>query len=345
MNKVIGLICALFLSGIGMSQYGMMKYNGQRSISYYLIMRNKFIDIKFKSAGIKTQTEVHSDGDTIVKTYNKEGRIISEISSKSKEYYVYLNDSLLIKETQIYKNKTIEHIYQYDEKYNIIKYLKTKNGKQLNEVSITYDSANRPTEVIEKYGRNLKHTSRLLTFYQGDKKSKTEYYQDGKLIEIFNYQCDPTGTPEINKVKVIEKTLCVDNEIDENGYEVISERVTEQGKIYLAKNFYQITDGKKLLVKVERYDENNRLVNVFYSLGKTGNMSFVLKTNGKINYSYSYFSDGFKSINTNYNRGLIGGFNISSDVKILNKDGLPSEEIHYYDYKNVKSVKFYYEKY
>jgi hypothetical protein len=340
----IGLMM-LFLSFVGIGQDNIIKFNGERMFEYDLIQRHRYGINMYEKERIKKVKEIGFDGDTVVRTYNRKGNILSIESSKLHIYKTYMNDTLITYEKSINKKNTFESKFTYDSKLNILSIVKMKNQVVYQDVSVTYNEKNQRIQIIEKYGKNLKHESKILTIYEKDKKTKTEYYVDGKLKEIYNYSCDPSGSPEINKKEVVEKTFCTDKEYDENGFEVVSERITENGKIYLTKNFYQMKDSVRTQIRSERYNEKNKLVYIFYVYEGSGYQGIWFNDKGKVIYEYSCLSDAYKSIYSSHYRSHFSSMSSNISITYFNKEKLPYEESSRYNNRKPKRKRIFYEKY
>ena len=345
MGKVGIGVFMLFLSLVGIAQNNIMKFNGERILEYDLFQTHRSTLNQAEKVGIKKVKEVSFNGDTVVKTYNRKGFLLSIESAQMHLYKTYLNDTLIAYEKSIHKKHTSETKFTYDSKSNISSINRIKNQVVYQDISVTYNDKNQRVQIIEKYGKKLKHESKVLTFYEKDKKSKTEYYVDGKLKEIYNYSCDPSGSPEINKKEVVEKTFCTDKEYDENGFEVVSERITQNGKIYLTKSFFQVKDSLRTLIRSERYDENSKLISVFYSYGKHGYHGIGFNQKGKIMYEYSCLRDDYKVVNSTQIRRYFSSMNSSTTITYLNQEKLPYEESQRFNNNKPRTKRIFYEKF
>jgi hypothetical protein len=92
----------------------------------------------------------------------------------------------------------------YDKSGNIIEQdFYKKNPNAINKKTIkTYDSRNNITETkaFDKKG-NLKTHIEYTYYEDGSKKQTTQYSGKGKVIRIWNFDCNPVGKPEAKKLK------------------------------------------------------------------------------------------------------------------------------------------------
>ncbi len=213
------------------------------------------------------------DKDTSVETYNKAGRIIS-IKSNNYQFLInYFNDTILISSKSIYKKDTTEYFYEYDTKGFLKNYKTIRNGKINSEVNITKNTAGKITNRLNRYGRKLKKSSEMKYYFDNNNHlTKSERYVNGKLKNIWNYDCKPEGEIIKNK-KIEEKSVCKWNENNSNGYYIVFHRTTDKEKSYLNKSYYTkdsiFYKSEQFLndtIKVYEYEKND-----FYTISKTFN--------------------------------------------------------------------------
>jgi hypothetical protein len=109
-------------------------------------------------------------------------------------------------------------------------------------------------------------------FDNNNQLTKSERYVNGKLKNIWNYDCKPEGEI-IKKKKIEEKSVCKWNENSSNGSYIIYNRTTDKEKTYLHKSyftkdsvFYKSEQFLNDTIKVYEYEKND-----FYTISKTFN--------------------------------------------------------------------------
>ena len=308
MKKTILFLTLLTLKTTIFSQY----YQFQMNYSMYSISNNLEygnsvedkkviqyrIDHKIKERkSIDVLKKGKIDKNPAIETYNQAGRIISV---KSKNYHfttTYLNDTIVTQSRSIYKKDTTENIYEYD-KWNKLKgYKSFRNGKIISELIITKNEAGIVTNRLNKFGKNLKHSSEMKYYLDADNKlTKSERYVNGKLKNVWNYDCKPEGEIVPNK-KIDEKSVCKWNENSSNGSYIIYNRTTDKEKTYLHKSyftkdsvFYKSEQFLNDTIKVYESEKND-----FKSIYKT------FSEKGKLRFETIQLYNEMKLLTSNYN--------------------------------------------
>jgi hypothetical protein len=172
------------------------------------------------------------------------------------------------------KLKGMEKI-TYDNAGNIIEEDSyKKNPQAINKKFVkTYDNRNNITESKE-FDRKGRLNSRVVyTYYDdGSKKQTIQYSGNGKVIQLWNFDCNPVGKLQAEKFKDTNK-VCIHYETDKEGNPIKVKEEYDGGTGLFGKTYRNVT----------KYDKNNHMLdNAWYKL------------NGKLisHWSATYNADG-----------------------------------------------------
>jgi len=172
----------------------------------------------------------------------------------------------------------------YDKAGNLIEQdVYKKNPQTINsKTTRTYDSKNNITEskTFDKKG-NLKNRIEYTYYDDGSKKQTMQYSGSGKLIRIWNFDCNPVGTIEAKKFKDTSK-VCIHYETDKNGNPIkVKEEYTGAGMF-----------GRTIRT-VSKYDKNNNQIDAAtYALNgkELSHWSGIYNASGKVTEYITYKS-------------------------------------------------------
>ena len=252
----------------------------------------KRVDLKLKE--YKSVWVIDKDKRIVIYKYNEQGRLtqIKTLGKKNKAIRIvnlsYTNDSLLSEYNSEYKKKKgPKFTYQYDENGRFLSNQKIKNGKIKNELIKTYNEQGEVTSRLHKYGRKLKHSSENKSYYNTNNDLvKTEYYLNGKLKNVYNYDCKPEGEKEAVK-KVKNSDICEWTEESRDGSYKVYYRTTNKKRMYLNINKFS---KDSVLIESNRFLNDSILVNHSFNFENTRTNSRYNKK-GKLRSFYSNTSD------------------------------------------------------
>ncbi len=143
----------------------------------------------------------------------------------------------------------------YDKSGNIIEidfYKKNPQSIFTKTVKI-YNNSNNITEskVLDKNGK-LKNRIGYTYYDDGTKKQTIQYSGSGKIMRIWNFDCNPVGKLEAKKFKDTSK-VCIHFETDKDGNPIkVKEEYTGAG--FLGRTIRNVT----------KYDKNNNMIDATY---------------------------------------------------------------------------------
>lgn len=196
--------------------------------------------------------------------HNKRGRLISD-------YRYQYDDSNRMVSTAVLNKKgktTWGGFWRYDKSGNMVQnfYWYRDTGTVTYKWTMAYDLKNNPIE-SKSYSYKGRLDSRSVYEYynDGSKKKTTTYNRKGKVIAVWNYDCNPIGKLQESKMKDTSK-VCVHYETDKNGNPVrVKEDYTQGGWLV-----------KYRLRKITKYDKDNNVIEYI-----------TMKMNGKETHHYS----------------------------------------------------------
>jgi len=174
----------------------------------------------------------------------------------------------------------------YDKAGNLIEQDWYKKDPQtINRKTIkTYDSQNNITESKEFDGKgNLKNRVEYTYYDDGSKKQTIQYSGKGKVLQLWNFDCNPVGKLQAERLKDTNK-ICIHYETDKDGNPIKVNEEYQGGTGLFGKTYRYIT----------KYNKNNNLIDAaWYNL------------NGKLisHWSESYNADGKMTEYTIYKGG------------------------------------------
>lgn len=363
MNKLILITSVAFLYALNLNaQYYSNKHpfiydESGRWIPFYETENGRGIEdskdlkrrVELKLKEYKTVQLINKGKDQITRiySYNVKGRL-TQIKSFNKKNEVqgittlsYTKDSLLSEYIQINKKKKeTKFIYQYDENGRFLSNQKIKGGKIQSELIKTYNAQGDVTSRLNKYGRKLKHSSENKSYYNTNNDLvKTEYYLNGKLKNVYNYDCKPEGEKEAVK-KVKSSDICEWTEESRDGSYKVYSRTTHKKRMYLNIMKY---NKDSILIESNRFLNDSTLV--YHSLHFENSNSYS-------NYNKKGVLKYFNSNTFNENGNLILSTRISywssrrAHTTITenkyNEKGLITETILLYGKGKPDSIKYYY---
>ena len=365
MNKLILITSVAFLYAFNLTaqfQYYSSNHpfsfdiSGKR-ISFYETENGRGIEdpkelkrrVELKLKEYKTVQLINKGKDqiTTVYSYNVQGRL-TQIKSFDKNNELrhlttlsYTRDSLLSEYIGIdKKKKETKFIYQYDENGRFLSNQKIKGGKIKSELIKTYNSEGKVTSRLHKYGRNLKHSSENKSFYNTNNDLvKTEYCLNGKLKNVYNYDCKPEGEKETDK-KVKSSDICEWTEESRDGsYEVYS-RTTNKKRMYLNISKY---NKDSVFIESSQFLNDSILVHHSFNFEKTSSYSSYNKK-GKLNYFHSMTSDnnGNLILSTRINHWNSRRAYTNMQENKYDEKGLISETILLRGKNKPTSINYYY---
>jgi len=252
------------------------------------------VELKLKEHKTVQLINKGKDQITTVYSYNVHGRL-TQIKSFDKNNELrqlttlsYTRDSLLSEYISVdKKKKETKFSYQYDENGRFLSNQKIKDGKIKSELIKTYNEQGEVTSRLHKYGRKLKHSSENKSYYNTNNDLvKTENYLNGKLKNVYNYDCKPEGEKEADK-KVNSSDICKWTEESRDGSYKVYYRTTNKKRMYLNINKFS---KDSVLIESNRFLNDSILVHHSFHFKKTSSYSTYNKK-GKLNYFHSMTSD------------------------------------------------------
>ena len=252
------------------------------------------VELKLKEYKTVQLINKGKDQITTIYSYNVHGRL-TQIKSFDKNNELrhqttlsYIRDSLLSEYISVNKKKKeTKFSYQYDENGRFLSNQKIKGGKIKSELIKTYNEQGEVTSRLHKYGRKLKHSSENKSYYNTNNDLvKTEYYLNGKLKNVYNYDCKPEGEKEAVK-KVKNSDICEWTEESRDGSYKVYYRTTNKKRMYLNINKFS---KDSVLIESNRFLNDSILVNHSFNFENTRTNSRYNKK-GKLRSFYSNTSD------------------------------------------------------
>ncbi len=310
------LITLLLISPILFAS-GQAAYNDSKEDFLASIQKSKKFRAHVTAAGIKSAQRFeykHNDSTGILTyeykydnrgnntdwfEYRKNGKVKSHMATG-------YNDSNWITQFEYYNRAgkaTWLDTFTYDKRGNQVEIgIYNENPKKLYSKTIsTYDSLNNITE-SKVYGKRNKPESRIeYTYYtDGSKKQTIEYSGNGKVKNIWNFDCNPVGNSQAQKLKDTSK-VCIHYETDKDGKPIkIKEEYKGQDGLF----------GKSMRRTITKYDKDNNILDLstyklngrqtlhwgatYNAMGRLTEYDLYGLETQKIwwKYTYNYNSDG-----------------------------------------------------
>jgi len=168
-----------------------------------------------------------------------------------------------------------------------------KNPKIITSKIIkTYDNQNNITEAktFDKKG-NLAARIEYTYYDDGSKKRTTQYSDKGKVLRVWNFDCNPVGKLQAKNFKDTSK-ICVHYETDKDGNPI---KVKEEYKGSKGAGMYG-----KTIRSVSKFDKNNNMIDgAAYNLNgkQLSHWSATYNASGKIT-EYIMYKDGTQQVDS-----------------------------------------------
>lgn len=270
----------------------------------------------YKRLGVKSSDIYHVNHkqDTIFsihKLYNKQG-VLTGSKSRKKGKIVnqtklhYLNDTLVssfVSEGLKHKDSSK---YEYNELGNLSSYKKFTDNELRYEISKTFDGKLLKSEVKKNHKRRKIITYKTVNTIEDDRIIKTEYFKNGKLKRLWEYDCEAKGVEvalKSKETKVPTNASCHwKSENSDGSYITYNRTLDNKGRVRLSE-YHMDKDSNLVLLKI--YNHKEKL-----SFEKVQKSNVTIHKNYKNNckissYNTTTVDDQLRIISsTQYNSGL-----------------------------------------
>ena len=208
---------------------------------------------KYDAKGNVTETEGFKKNGKIVIhqlfKYDDNNRNIEYTGLKS-------NDKFFYKNTNVYdiNGNVIDYRYYYKRPDNMIYHMVYRYDDKKNMIE---------NEGYDKKNRLYERTT--YSYYDDGSKKQTILYDDkGKVDRIWNFDCNPVGTAEHDKLKDTTK-VCIKYETDKNGNKI---KIKEENNVREENNI-RGSLFQRYVRNISKFDVNDNLID-FTSYKKNG---------------------------------------------------------------------------
>jgi hypothetical protein len=267
--------------------------------------KSTITSIKYNKKGLVTSIQneyfnlsITYDNDTLINYFHQQGKkktteafyIYDSVTKQLISLKEFVNDKLFFEIERTYNKegvliyeseKMYDNTYELLRKYNeygklVFEKIKTKNRNT--EMENQYNENHLLIHELKRSGRKFQNTYEIKhTYDTHNQKTKTEYYKNGNLSHVWNYDCSEKGellsTPTATSVS--QNSSCSWKEENNDNSFITYNRTIRNKEVLLSKSYFT---ADSIFYKREEFKNETQLV---YAYTKTTSSTLKTRYNKK----------------------------------------------------------------